>query len=134
MPVSTITSSSKTLGCSTLDVSFGFTEYLLQQDQLTGNKNNTHTHTQNTSFPLSDDANLFTHTRYCTFTVATNDVLYCKSTFCDGILPKMLREILATRIMTKKAMKAAKHDPTLFKTLNNRQVFVVIGVCIEVCV
>jgi DNA polymerase zeta len=48
-------------------------------------------------------------------------VAYVKSSVRDGILPKMLREILDTRLMVKNSMKKNKEDGVLQKVLHNRQ-------------
>ncbi|RZB70336.1 DNA polymerase zeta catalytic subunit [Asbolus verrucosus] len=48
-------------------------------------------------------------------------VAYVKSHIRDGILPRMLREILETRLMVKNSMKKNKDDKLLLKVLHNRQ-------------
>ena len=43
--------------------------------------------------------------------VSPNAVMFCKKYVREGVLPRMLSEILATRIMVKNSMSdAAKHD------------------------
>lgn len=46
---------------------------------------------------------------------------FVKKAVRDGILPRMLREILDTRLMVKNAMKENKEDRVLQKVLHNRQ-------------
>lgn len=48
-------------------------------------------------------------------------VAFVTSNVRQGILPKMLEEILNTRIMVKKAMKEAKNKKCLLKILHARQ-------------
>lgn len=48
-------------------------------------------------------------------------VAFVKSRVRDGILPRMLREILDTRLMVKNSMKQNANDPILKKVLHNRQ-------------
>ncbi|XP_046849339.1 DNA polymerase zeta catalytic subunit-like isoform X2 [Xenia sp. Carnegie-2017] len=53
--------------------------------------------------------------------VSTNGSVFVKSNIRRGILPRMLEEILDTRIMVKKAMKDCKDDKTLLQLLDARQ-------------
>ncbi|KAK9875165.1 hypothetical protein WA026_005957 [Henosepilachna vigintioctopunctata] len=46
---------------------------------------------------------------------------FVKKNVRDGIMPRMLREILDTRLMVKKSMKENKDDAVLQKVLHNRQ-------------
>ncbi|KAL3277041.1 hypothetical protein HHI36_012402 [Cryptolaemus montrouzieri] len=46
---------------------------------------------------------------------------FVKKSVRDGIMPRMLREILDTRLMVKKSMKENKDDALLQKVLHNRQ-------------
>ncbi|KAJ3664973.1 hypothetical protein Zmor_000501 [Zophobas morio] len=48
-------------------------------------------------------------------------VAYVKKKVRDGILPRMLREILETRLMVKNSMKKNKEDKILQKVLHSRQ-------------
>lgn len=48
-------------------------------------------------------------------------VAFVQASIRRGILPKMLEEILNTRIMVKKAMSDYKKDPVLKKLLHARQ-------------
>ncbi|XP_044756178.1 DNA polymerase zeta catalytic subunit isoform X2 [Coccinella septempunctata] len=48
-------------------------------------------------------------------------VAFVKKNVRDGIMPRMLREILDTRLMVKKSMKENKGDSVLQKVLHNRQ-------------
>lgn len=50
-------------------------------------------------------------------TVSPNEVMFVNSSCRVGVLPRMLSEILQTRIMVKKAMKAAKDDKVCTVTL-----------------
>ncbi|XP_061780433.1 DNA polymerase zeta catalytic subunit [Nerophis lumbriciformis] len=54
-------------------------------------------------------------------TVSPNGVAYVKASVRKGVLPSMLEEILQTRIMVKKSMKAYKQDKALMKLLDARQ-------------
>lgn len=47
--------------------------------------------------------------------------MYVKPGIRKSLLAKMLAEILDTRVMVKNGMKRDKHDKTLHKLLNNRQ-------------
>ncbi|XP_050510996.1 DNA polymerase zeta catalytic subunit isoform X2 [Diabrotica virgifera virgifera] len=46
---------------------------------------------------------------------------FVKKEVRDGVMPRMLREILDTRLMVKNAMKENKEDKVLQKVLHNRQ-------------
>lgn len=48
-------------------------------------------------------------------------VAFVKKHIRDGIMPRMLREILDTRLMVKKSMKKNKNNKLLQKVLHNRQ-------------
>lgn len=48
-------------------------------------------------------------------------VAFVKKSVRDGIMPRMLREILDTRLMVKKSMKENKGDDVLQKVLHSRQ-------------
>lgn len=48
-------------------------------------------------------------------------VAFVKPEIRKGILPKMLQEILSTRLMVKKSMKRSKENKTLQKLLHSRQ-------------
>ncbi|KAI8791780.1 DNA polymerase zeta catalytic subunit isoform X1 [Biomphalaria glabrata] len=54
-------------------------------------------------------------------TISPNGVAFVKSSIRKGVLPKMLEEILSTRLMVKKSMKVHKDDKDLFRMLNARQ-------------
>jgi DNA polymerase elongation subunit (family B) len=50
--------------------------------------------------------------------VAPNGIMYTKAHVRQGLLGRMLREILQTRVMVKQAMKGVKDDkvdPNVFK-------------------
>ncbi|CAE6411247.1 unnamed protein product [Rhizoctonia solani] len=53
--------------------------------------------------------------------VAANGMAYAKRNVREGLLGRMLMELLDTRIMVKQAMKSAKGDKGLHKILNARQ-------------
>ncbi|XP_046848487.1 DNA polymerase zeta catalytic subunit-like isoform X2 [Xenia sp. Carnegie-2017] len=53
--------------------------------------------------------------------VSANGSVFVKSNIRREILPRMLEEILDTRIMVKKAMKDCKDDKTLLQLLDARQ-------------
>ncbi|XP_046849330.1 uncharacterized protein LOC124442867 isoform X2 [Xenia sp. Carnegie-2017] len=53
--------------------------------------------------------------------VSANGSVFVKSNIRRGILPRMLEEILYTRIMVKKALKDCKDDKTLLQLLDARQ-------------
>lgn len=53
--------------------------------------------------------------------VSPNAVIFVKEAVRAGVLPRMLREILNTRIMVKKAMKKTKNDEVMTRILNARQ-------------
>nr|XP_033795711.1 DNA polymerase zeta catalytic subunit isoform X2 [Geotrypetes seraphini] len=54
-------------------------------------------------------------------TVSPNGMAFVKASVRKGILPRMLEEILHTRIMVKQSMKACKHDKALTRMLEARQ-------------
>ncbi|XP_077075913.1 DNA polymerase zeta catalytic subunit [Siphateles boraxobius] len=54
-------------------------------------------------------------------TISPNGVAFVKSSVRRGVLPRMLEEILKTRIMVKQSMKAYKNDKALLRLLNARQ-------------
>lgn len=54
-------------------------------------------------------------------TITPNHVIYLQKDIHQGILPRMLQEILDTRVMVKKTMKSYKHNRTLYKMLDARQ-------------
>ncbi|XP_046848507.1 DNA polymerase zeta catalytic subunit-like isoform X2 [Xenia sp. Carnegie-2017] len=53
--------------------------------------------------------------------VSANGSVFVKSNIRRGILPRMLEEIVDTRIMVKKAMKDFKDDKTLLQLLDARK-------------
>lgn len=55
--------------------------------------------------------------------VSPNGIMFAKKSAKPGILPRMLNEILQTRIMVKKQMKneEVRKDHSLFRSLNARQ-------------
>ncbi|XP_063773215.1 DNA polymerase zeta catalytic subunit isoform X2 [Pseudophryne corroboree] len=54
-------------------------------------------------------------------TVSPNGVGFVKASVRKGVLPLMLEEILKTRIMVKQSMKEYKHDKSLTRLLDARQ-------------
>lgn len=54
-------------------------------------------------------------------TVSPNGVAFVKSSVRRGVLPRMLEEILKTRIMVKQSMKAYRNDKALSRLLDARQ-------------
>ncbi|KAE8602678.1 hypothetical protein XENTR_v10014081 [Xenopus tropicalis] len=54
-------------------------------------------------------------------TVSPNGVAFVKACVRKGVLPRMLEEILKTRIMVKQSMKKYKHDKGLTRLLDARQ-------------
>ncbi|GFS12492.1 DNA polymerase zeta catalytic subunit-like [Elysia marginata] len=54
-------------------------------------------------------------------TVSPNGVVFLKSNVRRGVLPRMVEEILNTRIMVKKSMKSVKGDKTMSRMLDARQ-------------
>ncbi|KAL6485419.1 hypothetical protein MHYP_G00048110 [Metynnis hypsauchen] len=54
-------------------------------------------------------------------TVSPNGVAYVKASVRKGVLPRMLEEILQTRLMVKGAMKSYRDDKALHRLLNARQ-------------
>ena len=57
----------------------------------------------------------------CGVHAAPNGVLFTSATSRPGILPRLLREILETRFMVKRAMKQVPVGSALHRTLNARQ-------------
>ena len=53
--------------------------------------------------------------------VSPNEIMYVHSKVRTGILPRLLQEILNTRVMVKKAMSKAKNNTSLLKLLDARQ-------------
>ncbi|KAJ3750399.1 hypothetical protein DFH05DRAFT_73135 [Lentinula detonsa] len=53
--------------------------------------------------------------------VAPNGIMFLKPNVRKGLLPRMLTELLDTRVMVKQAMKGYKHDRALTRVLNARQ-------------
>lgn len=53
--------------------------------------------------------------------IAPNGVVFCRREERRGVLPRMLEEILRTRVMVKQAMKKAGGDATAARLLNARQ-------------
>ena len=53
--------------------------------------------------------------------IAPNGIIYTRPEIRKSLLAKMLGEILETRVMVKSGMKVDKHDKTLQRLLNNRQ-------------
>ena len=54
-------------------------------------------------------------------TISPGGIVFLKSTVRQGILPRMLQDILQTRIMVKQSMKKHKNDPHVQKILHSRQ-------------
>lgn len=54
-------------------------------------------------------------------TVSPCGAVFVKSTIREGVLPRMLREILDTRLMVKQSMKLHKSNKTLQRILHSRQ-------------
>uniref|UniRef100_A0A4W5MVD9 DNA polymerase zeta catalytic subunit n=1 Tax=Hucho hucho TaxID=62062 RepID=A0A4W5MVD9_9TELE len=54
-------------------------------------------------------------------TVSPNGIAFVKPTVRKGVLPSMLEEILNTRFMVKRSMKAYKQDKALMRLLDARQ-------------
>ncbi|XP_074846819.1 DNA polymerase zeta catalytic subunit [Carettochelys insculpta] len=54
-------------------------------------------------------------------TVSPNGVAFVKPSVRKGVLPRMLEEILKTRIMVKQSIKAYKHDKAITRMLEARQ-------------
>uniref|UniRef100_A0A8D2JBW4 DNA polymerase zeta catalytic subunit n=1 Tax=Varanus komodoensis TaxID=61221 RepID=A0A8D2JBW4_VARKO len=54
-------------------------------------------------------------------TVSPSGIAFVKPSVKKGVLPKMLEEILTTRIMVKQSMKAYKHDKAITRMLDARQ-------------
>ncbi|XP_018415790.1 PREDICTED: DNA polymerase zeta catalytic subunit [Nanorana parkeri] len=54
-------------------------------------------------------------------TISPNGVAFVKPSVRKGVLPRMLEEILNTRIMVKQSMKEYKHDKSLTRLLDARQ-------------
>lgn len=53
--------------------------------------------------------------------ISANGLAFAAPHVWPGVLPRLLREILETRVMVKAAMGAAKRDRVLHRTLNARQ-------------
>ena len=51
-----------------------------------------------------------------------NGMLWAGAAARPGLLPRLLREILETRFMVKRAMKQLPAGSPLYKTLNDRQI------------
>lgn len=58
----------------------------------------------------------------CGLHAAPNGVLFASASSRPGVLPRLLREILETRCMVKRAMKQVPLGSPLYRTLNARQV------------
>ncbi|MGH0142523.1 UNVERIFIED_CONTAM: hypothetical protein FKN15_051347 [Acipenser sinensis] len=54
-------------------------------------------------------------------TVSPSGIAFVKPSVRKGVLPTMLDEILKTRVMVKQSMKAYKHDKTVTRMLDARQ-------------
>lgn len=54
-------------------------------------------------------------------TVSPCGVVFVKKDVREGVLPRMLREILNTRLMVKQSMKLHKSNSTLQRVLHSRQ-------------
>lgn len=54
-------------------------------------------------------------------TVSPCGVAFVKSSIREGVLPRMLKEILDTRLMVKQSMKLYKNDTALQRVLHSRQ-------------
>jgi len=54
-------------------------------------------------------------------TISPGGIVFLKAGVRRGILPKMLEDILSTRVMVKQSMKKHKNDPQLQKILHSRQ-------------
>ncbi|XP_053566840.1 DNA polymerase zeta catalytic subunit [Bombina bombina] len=54
-------------------------------------------------------------------TISPNGIAFVKASVRKGVLPRMLEEILKTRIMVKQSMKQYKHDKSLTRLLDARQ-------------
>ena len=54
-------------------------------------------------------------------TISPGGIVFLKASVRRGILPKMLEDILSTRVMVKQSMKKHKKDPQLQKILHSRQ-------------
>lgn len=54
-------------------------------------------------------------------TISPCGAIFVKSSVREGILPRMLREILDTRLMVKQSMKLHKNDKLLQRVLHSRQ-------------
>jgi hypothetical protein len=53
--------------------------------------------------------------------VAANGIAFTAPHIRKGVLPRMLREILETRVMVKGGLKSTKHNRILHRRLNARQ-------------
>ncbi|KAG8935896.1 DNA polymerase zeta [Tulasnella sp. 418] len=54
-------------------------------------------------------------------TIAPNGIMYTKKHVREGLLGRMLTELLETRVMVKQAMKSAKGDKALLRVFDARQ-------------
>lgn len=54
-------------------------------------------------------------------TISPCGAVFVKSSVREGVLPRMLREILDTRLMVKQSMKMHKADKVLQRVLHSRQ-------------
>lgn len=54
-------------------------------------------------------------------TISPCGAVFVKSSVREGVLPRMLREILDTRLMVKQSMKMHKTDKVLQRVLHSRQ-------------
>lgn len=53
--------------------------------------------------------------------ISPNGSMFVKSEHREGVVPRLLEEILETRVMVKSSMKMYKSDPVLHKMLDSRQ-------------
>lgn len=54
-------------------------------------------------------------------TISPCGAVFVKKTVREGVLPRMLKEILDTRLMVKQSMKLHRNDPLLQRVLHSRQ-------------